>query len=46
MNKPVLPTIPITDSRYVYRNAAQTNVQDTWKRFGWQPKEQKNEHQL
>ena len=46
LKRTIKPTFPITDSRFVYRNSAQTNVQDTWKRFGWQPKEQANEHQL
>ena len=46
IKRPAKPTYPITDNRFVYRNSAQTNVQDTWKRFGWQPKEQANEHQL
>ena len=41
--KAVKPTIPLTDAKFVYRNSAQTNVQETWKRFGWTPKEQTNE---
>jgi len=34
----VRPSIPLTSSKFIYRNAANTNVQETWKRFGWQPK--------
>lgn len=41
----VKPTLPITDTRFVYRNSAQTNVQETWKRFGWQLKEHTNADQ-
>lgn len=41
--KAAKPTIPLTDAKFVYRNSAQTNVQETWKRFGWTPKEQANE---
>ena len=32
------PSIPITNPNFVYRSAAQTDVQKTWRRFGWQPK--------
>ena len=41
--KKSLPTIPLTDNKFIYRNSSQTDVQSTWKRFGWQPKEQSNE---
>lgn len=44
-SKPTQPSVPLTDSKFIYRNSSQTNVQETWKRFGWQPKEQTNEHQ-
>jgi hypothetical protein len=33
----VMPTKPLTDPRFEYRNAAATDVQTTWRRFGWQP---------
>ena len=45
IKRPAKPTLLITDSRFVYRNASQTNVQETWKRFGWQPKEHTNADQ-
>lgn len=35
--QPKQPTMPITDPRFVYRNSSQTDVQQTWRRFGWTP---------
>lgn len=35
--QPARPSVPLTDPQFVYRNSAQTNVQDTWRRFGWVP---------
>lgn len=34
---PIQPSTPITDQRFVYRNASQTDVQETWRRYGWTP---------
>lgn len=31
------PTHKITDPAFNYRNAAQTDVRDTWRKFGWKP---------
>jgi hypothetical protein len=36
--KPVCaPTIPMHDLRFRYTPSGQTNVADTWRRFGWVP---------
>jgi hypothetical protein len=32
-----LPSLPVTDKRFVWKNAAATDVRETWKRFGWKP---------
>lgn len=42
--KPKQPSVPITDKRFVYRNSAQTNVQATWRRFGWTPRQPVVQH--
>lgn len=34
------PTTPITNPAFEYRNAAATDVTQTWRRFGWVPKDQ------
>jgi hypothetical protein len=31
------PTLHITHPDFKYRNSAQTDVRETWRRFGWQP---------
>ena len=31
----VRPSIPLTNSKFIYRNSANTNVQKTWMKFGW-----------
>ena len=31
------PSVPMTDPSFVYLNSSQTDVQQTWRRFGWQP---------
>lgn len=43
--RPVMSHIPLTDKEFIYRNSSQTNVQSTWKRFGWQPTEKHYERQ-
>jgi hypothetical protein len=40
MNKQV-PQVPLTDPRFQYVPAAATDVQQTWRRFGWTPPSQK-----
>lgn len=30
-----LPTVPLTDNRFKYRNSAQTDVRLTWAEHGW-----------
>lgn len=32
------PTTPITNPAFEYRNAAATDVTQTWRRFGWKAK--------
>jgi hypothetical protein len=32
-----VPPVPITDPRFQYVPAAATDVQQTWRRFGWAP---------
>jgi len=48
MNKPQLkqqkktkPVKGLLDSNFQYKNSSSTNVQETWKRFGWVPPSQK-----
>ena len=36
-----IPTIPVSDPRFVYVPSEKTDVQKTWAKFGWKPKEQK-----
>lgn len=43
--QPAKSEIPLTDNKFIYRNSSQTDVQSTWKRFGWKPVEQKYEYQ-
>lgn len=38
MNNPTNPRISLLDSRFVYVPSAQTDVQRTWRKFGWLPK--------
>lgn len=33
------PAKSILDKTFVYRDSANTSVSDTWRRFGWAPKE-------
>ena len=35
------PKKGLLDPTFKYVPASQTNVQETWKRFGWKPKEKK-----
>lgn len=37
----VIPTVPVTDPKFVYVPSEDTDVQKTWAKFGWQPKEKK-----
>ena len=39
--KVTTPAIPLSDPRFNYKPAAATDVQATWKRFGWVPPSQK-----
>jgi hypothetical protein len=32
-----LPAVRLTDPRFKYSNAVETDVQKTWMRFGWVP---------
>lgn len=32
-----IPSKPLTDAGFEYRSSAATDVQSTWKRFGWTP---------
>lgn len=41
MNAPAKPQSGLMDPKFQYRPAANTNVQETWKRFGWTPLSQK-----
>lgn len=36
---PTQPTTPITDPRFIYRPPVATDVQETWRRFGWAPQQ-------
>lgn len=43
----IQPAIPLTDPRFNYRAAVNTDIKRTWARFGWappssKPKEPKN----
>lgn len=35
------PTVRVTDPRFQYTSSAATDVQATWRRFGWRPVEPK-----
>ena len=37
MTKPAKPAAGLMNPAFQYRNASNTNVQDTWKKFGWVP---------
>ena len=43
MNEPkvVYPTVPVTDPNFVYVPWWKTDVQATWRKFGWVPKAEK-----
>lgn len=32
----------LMDPNFIYRNSSNTNVQDTWRKFGWTPKYEQN----
>jgi len=38
-----IPTVPVTDPKFVYVPSEKTDVQKTWEKFGWKPKEKKDE---
>lgn len=38
----VLPPVPVTNSKFEYKPAVDTDVQRTWARFGWFPPRRKS----
>jgi len=36
----------LMDPNFIYRNSSNTNVQDTWRKFGWTPKYEQNSASL
>jgi hypothetical protein len=40
---PVTPTVRVTDNRFEYVRAKDTDVTKTWRRFGWKPLTEKSE---
>jgi hypothetical protein len=38
------PTLHLTHPDFKYRNSAQTDVRETWRRFGWQPLAQREQY--
>ena len=40
-----IPSIPLHDNRFEYRNSAATDITLTWRKFGWIPKGEQNERQ-
>ncbi len=39
----VFPTTPVTSPEFEYRNASQTDVTLTWRKFGWTPKHEETQ---
>ena len=37
------PTVPLTNPAFPYIPAARTDVQRTWRKFGWTPPSEKKE---
>lgn len=37
----VIPPVPLTDNKFQYTPAVDTDVQRTWSRFGWTPPSRK-----
>ena len=37
----VIPTVPVTDPKFVYVPSEETDVQKTWEKFGWKKSERK-----
>lgn len=35
--KAAMPSVPVTSKDFHYTPAVQTNVVETWKKFGWTP---------
>lgn len=40
-SKTTMPTKLLVGGNFEYRNSATTNVQDTWRRYGWLPREER-----
>lgn len=40
VNKQQIPSFPITDPRFVWVDSSKTDVQRTWRKFGWTPPSQ------
>lgn len=41
--KKTMPSTPLHDQRFEYRNSAATDVTITWRKFGWLPKGEQDE---
>ena len=44
--KVTMPTKLLVGGNFEYRNSAMTNVQDTWRRFGWLPREEQEQQAI